>query len=108
MARVLSKPPKAVANLAIDPARLAKLSSASDWSESELRAEGFATNPTTLGALQLACRFTDEDAAAACCVSSRTWRRWRTERQPGPDRRPAAGHPRRLRALGRLGGLGSP
>ncbi|MTW21179.1 hypothetical protein, partial [Allochromatium palmeri] len=63
---------------------VAKLSSASDWSESELRAEGFAANPTTLGALQVACRFTDEEAAAACCVSSRTWRRWRTEGNPDP------------------------
>ena len=82
--RASSKTTKAVANLAIDPALLAKLSSASDWSESGLRAEGFAANPTTLGALQLACRFTDEDAAAACCVSLRTWRRWRATGQPDP------------------------
>ena len=82
--RASSKTTKAVANLAIDPALLAKLSSASDWSESELRAEGFAANPTTLGALQVACRFTDEDAASACCVSLRTWRRWRATGQPDP------------------------
>ena len=82
--RASSKTTKAVANLAIDPALLAKLSSASDWSESELRAEGFAANPTTLGALQLACRFTDAEAASACCVSLRTWRRWRATGQPDP------------------------
>lgn len=82
--RASSKTTKAVANLAIDPAWLAKLSSASDWSESELRAEGFAANPTTLGALQLACRFTDAEAAAACCVSLRTWRRWRATGNPAP------------------------
>ena len=82
--RASSKTTKAVAKLAIDPARLAKLSSASDWSESELRAEGFAANPTTLGALQVACRFTDEEAASACCVSLRTWRRWRATGQPDP------------------------
>ncbi|MCK7580097.1 MAG: hypothetical protein MZV65_33440 [Chromatiales bacterium] len=38
-----------MAKLAIDPALLAKLSSASDWSESELRAEGFAANPNDAG-----------------------------------------------------------
>jgi hypothetical protein len=82
--RASSKTTKARVNLAVDPALCVKLSSASDWSESELRAEGFAANPTTLGALQLACRFTDEDAAAACCVSLRTWQRWRATGKPDP------------------------
>jgi hypothetical protein len=82
--RASSKTTKARVNLAVDPALCVKLSSVPDWSESELRAEGFATNPTTLGALQLACRFTDEDAAAACCVSLRTWQRWRATGQPDP------------------------
>ena len=82
--RASSKTTKAVANLAVDPRCLAKLSSVPDWSESELRAEGFAANPTTLGALQVACRFTDADAAAACCVSLRTWRRWRATGKPDP------------------------
>ena len=60
------------------------MSTARDWLESEFLAEGFAANPSTLSALQHACRFSDADAAAACLVSLRTWRRWRATGRPDP------------------------
>ncbi|WP_200375316.1 hypothetical protein [Thiocystis violacea] len=63
---------------------MAKLSSTPDWLDSELLAEGFAANPKTLRALQRACRFSDEQAAAACLVSLRTYRRWLSSGNPDP------------------------
>jgi hypothetical protein len=49
-----------------------------------LLAEGFAANPTTLKALQQFCRLSIAEAAALCGVSSRTFRRWRTEGNAAP------------------------
>lgn len=59
-----------------------ELSPRRDWSEAEVLAEGFAANPSTLSALQQYCRFSNEQAAAACGVSPRTYRRWRSVGNP--------------------------
>lgn len=68
--------------LAVSAASLVARSTAHDWSDANLLAEGFAANPKTLRALQRACSFTDAQAAAACLVSVRTWRRWRSTGKP--------------------------
>jgi hypothetical protein len=47
--RASSKTTKARVNLAVDLALCVKLSSASDWSESERRAEGFAVSSSMHG-----------------------------------------------------------
>lgn len=52
------------------------------WSEAELLGEGFAANLTTLRALQQRCGFTNEQAAVACGVAVRTYRRWRSQGNP--------------------------
>jgi hypothetical protein len=60
------------------------LSNAPDWRDDELLAEGFAANPKTLRALQRACRFSHDQAASACRVSLRTYRRWLASGNPDP------------------------
>ncbi|WP_201092826.1 hypothetical protein [Thiocystis minor] len=70
--------------MSASPATLVKLSTSADWSDAELLAEGFAVNPKTLRALQRACRFSDQQAASACLVSLRTYRRWLASGNPDP------------------------
>jgi hypothetical protein len=53
-------------------------------SSDDLLARGFAADPATLGALQITCRFTDDEAASACFVSVDVWRRWKTDGDPNP------------------------
>jgi hypothetical protein len=55
-----------------------------DWSEAEILAEGFAANPAVLRDLQARCGFNHLQAAEACGVSLRTYRRWRCEGNPNP------------------------
>ena len=55
-----------------------------DWSDAEVLAEGFAANPTTLRELQRRCGFSNAQAADACGVAPRTYRRWRCEGNPNP------------------------
>lgn len=47
-------------------------------------AEGFAANLTTLTALQQRLCMSNEQAAAVCCVSDRTYRRWLRSGKPDP------------------------
>ena len=56
-----------------------------DWSEAELLAAGFAANPATLTALQQRLSFSNADAAAACGVSTRTYRAWRAGANASPS-----------------------
>ncbi|EXJ14277.1 hypothetical protein [Imhoffiella purpurea] len=60
------------------------LSPRQDWPDAELLYEGFLANPGTLRALQQLCGFSDEQAASACLVSLRTYRRWRSTGKPDP------------------------
>ena len=60
------------------------LGPAADWSEAEVLAEGFAANPAVLRDLQARCGFSHVQAAEACGVSLRTYRRWRSEGNPNP------------------------
>jgi hypothetical protein len=55
-----------------------------DWSEAEVLSEGFAANPTVLRDLQARCGYSNLEAAQACGVSLRTYRRWRSEGNPAP------------------------
>lgn len=55
-----------------------------DWSDAQVLAEGFAANPTVLRELQARCGFSKAEAAAACGVSLRTYRRWLSEGNPNP------------------------
>ncbi|BCO30682.1 hypothetical protein TspCOW1_07870 [Thiohalobacter sp. COW1] len=50
----------------------------------EYLADGYAGDLTTLGALQILCGFSHEQAAAACLVSPATYRRWRSDRKANP------------------------
>ncbi|MFD2114135.1 hypothetical protein, partial [Thiorhodococcus fuscus] len=70
--------------MATDQVAKVNLSPRQDWPESELLSEGFAANPTTLRVLQKQCRFSDEQAASACLVSLRTYRRWCSTGKPDP------------------------
>jgi hypothetical protein len=71
------------------------LAPSADWCEAELLSEGFAANPTTLRALQQRCGFSNAEAADACGVALRTYRRWLHEGNP---------HPGAVRLLAVLGG----
>lgn len=55
-----------------------------DWLEADLLAEGFAANLTVLRALQQRLRMSAEQAATACLVSPRTYRRWLASGRPDP------------------------
>ncbi|TCT23853.1 hypothetical protein [Thiobaca trueperi] len=70
--------------MAVEPAALDKLSSADDWADADLLSAGFAAHPLTLRKLQRACGFTDQQAADACLVSLRTYRRWCATGKPDP------------------------
>ena len=50
----------------------------------DVLAQGFRANLSALPLLQLLCGLTDQQAAAVCCVSPRTYRRWRKSGQPHP------------------------
>lgn len=54
------------------------------WGDAEVLSEGFAANPTTLRDLQARCGYSNLQAAEACGVSLRTYRRWRSEGNPAP------------------------
>lgn len=55
-----------------------------DWSDAEILSEGFAANPTTFRDLQARCGFSNAQAADACGVALRTYRRWLSEGNPNP------------------------
>ncbi|NEV64674.1 helix-turn-helix domain-containing protein [Thiorhodococcus minor] len=78
------------------------------WTEEELLREGFAANLTVLKALQHRARLSTAEAAHACCVSIRTYRRWLATGKPNPTAVRLLAILSGLRALGRLGRLGSP
>ena len=52
--------------------------------DSRILVDAFQGDLTTLAELQLRCGFSDHRAAAMCCVSPETYRRWRSDRTPNP------------------------
>ncbi len=50
----------------------------------DILTQGYLGNLTVLRALQARCRFTDAQAARACCVAPETYRRWGSDRHPNP------------------------